>query len=334
MELKHKLENSGINLQNFKGFITKDEVMDADTGVPTPITNANIGVPAELLIYFDPKAIEALTAPRNATLLFDEVINGDWTTEKTKFRIEEKTGSIAPYGDFSDAGNSNVNNEWVATDVFRFQTMLKYGDLEVAKNSAAKVDLVAAEQRSATNTINLYGNRYYMYGVNGLNIFGIINHPLLPAALTPATVSGKTLWSDKSADAIYDDINSIVGNLQDKSQGIIDANIKGKLALSPVLMKSLTKRNSFGISVRDMITKSFPNLQIVSIPEFATASGDYAFVVANEVLGIPVGECITSQKMRTFNLIQDVSSWKQKVAAATCGFVFKSPIGLSRMLVA
>ena len=334
MNIKNKLEDAGISLYNFKGFITKDEVMDADNGTPISITNANIGVPAELLSYFDPQAIEALTAPRNATILFPEVAKGDWTSEKLKFRIEEKTGSIAPYGDYSDAGNSNINDEWISTDVFRMQTMLKYGDLEVAKKATAKIDLIASEQRAASNTINLYGNRYYMYGVNGLNIFGIVNHPLLPAALIPATVGGQTSWAAKSADAIYDDINSIVGNLQDKTQGLIDTNIKGKLALSPVLMKSLTKRNSYGVSVIDMVKKSFPNLQVVGVPEFATASGDYAFVIADELRGIPVGECTTSQKMRTFNLIQDVSSWKQKAASATSGFVLKMPLGIARMLVA
>ena len=331
---REELKNAGIDLHNLKGFIGKGEVMDADTGVPTAITAANVGVPAELLTYIDPKAIEVLTAPRNATKLFDEVVQGDWATERLKYRLSEKVGVIAPYGDFSEIGVSDVNNEWVPTDVYRFQTMIKYGDLETARNAQAKVSLVADKQRAAANTLAIYGNKYYMYGVPGLSIYGIVNHPDLPLALTPNTVGGATAWSAKDSVAIFGDIQKIVNDLIDKSQGLISATDKFKIGIAPALLGYMNTVNTYGKSALELVKLNYPNVEIVAIPEFHTAaSGDYVFVIAEEVLGQKTGECVTPQKLRTFQVVPEASSFKQKAAAATCGFRLYMPFALSRMLV-
>lgn len=333
MHRKQQLLNSGIELHGLKGFFCPEGVMDADTGIPTAITSANIGVPVELLTYFSPTAIQALTAPRNATKLFAEVVQGDWTTERLKYRIKEFTGNIAPYGDFSENGLSDVNNEWIATDTYRFQTMLQYGDLETAKNAQAKVALIADKQTSAANTISLYANRFYMYGVKELQCYGIVNHPNLAAALTPISVSGVTDWATKSANDIFNDIEKIVDDVIDKSQGLVDVNMKGKIGLAPKLVGYLSRTNTFGLSVRDMITKNYPGLEIVSVPEFDTAAGRLVYVFPDEVNGQKVGECVTPMKFRTFQVIPQSSSFKQKAAAGTSGYRLYMPFAVSRMLV-
>lgn len=333
MSIREQLLNAGISLHNFKGMIKDGAVMDADTGAATNITNANIGIPAEILTYISEKPIKILTAPRNATKLFNEVIQGDWTTERLKYRLAEEIGNVASYGDFSELGTSDLNNEWIPTDVYRFQTMIKYGDLEVARNAQAKIALVEGKQTSAVNTLAIYGNRYYMYGVNGLNIYGIVNHPLLPAALTPATVGGQTSWSAKGADAIYSDIVSIVSNLIDNSQSLIVATDKMKMAVSTGLLGYLNKTNTYGKSVYDLIKANYPAMEIIPVPEFAQEAGDYVAIYPEEVLGQPVGECVSPMKLRSFQLIPEASSFKQKYASATCGFRFYMPFAYSRMLV-
>ena len=330
---REELKNAGIDLHGLKGFIGQGEVMDADTGAPTPITNANVGVPAELLTYIDPKAVDVLTAPRNATKLFDEVVQGDWTTERLKYRLSEKIGAIAPYGDFSEVGVSDVNNEWVPTDVYRFQTMIKYGDLETARNAQAKVSLVADKQRAAANTIAIYGNKYYMYGVPGLSIYGIVNHPNLPTALTPAVIGGQTVWSAKDSVTIYGDIQKVVNDLMEKSQGLITATDRMKMGISPALNGYLNTVNTYGKSALELMKLNYPNIEVVVIPEFHTAAGDYFMIIADEVMGQKTGECVTPQKLRTFQVIPEASSFKQKAAAATCGFRLYMPFALSRMLV-
>ncbi len=333
MTLRQQLEEQGVKIYNLKGVIQGDAVMDADSGVPTNISSANIGVPVELLTYISEKPIKVLTAPRNATKLFKEIVQGDWTTERLKYRLAEEIGNVAPYQDYSELGVSDVNNEWIPTDVFRFQTMIKYGDLEVARNAQAKVALVEGKQSSAANTLALYGNRYYMFGVNGLNIYGIVNHPLLPASLTPATVGGQTSWSAKGADAIYDDCVAIVNNLIANSQSLITAADKLKMGISSNLLGYLNKKNTFGLSVIAMLKDSYQGIEIIPIPEFATEAGDYVAIFPEEVLGNPVGECVTPMKLRTFQVIPEASSFKQKAASATCGWRLYMPFAYSRMLV-
>lgn len=333
MNIREELEQSGIKIFNLKGMIKGNAVMDADSGVPTNISSANIGVPVELLTYISEKPIKVLTAPRNATKLFNEVVQGDWTTERLKYRLSEEIGNVAPYQDFSELGVSDINNEWIPTDVFRFQTMIKYGDLEVARNAQAKVALVEGKQSSAANTLALYGNRYYMFGVNGLNIYGIVNHPLLPAALSSANVGGQTSWAAKGADAIYADIVSIVNSLIERSQSLITATDKLKMGISSGLLGYLNKANTYGKSVYDLIKGNYPSMEIIPIPEFATGAGDYVAIFPEEVLGNPVGECVTPMKLRTFQVIPEASSFKQKAASATCGFRLYMPFAYSRMLV-
>lgn len=329
------LFNAGIELHGFKGFLdaARGVFLDADSGVPTAITNGNVGTPVELLTFFDPEAVKVLTAPRNATAMFDEVIKGDWATERRKYRLEEIVGNVAPYGDFSENGVSDINTEYVPNDFFRFQTVPKWGDLETARTAVAKVALVAAKQRSAATIINIMANRIYMYGIAGLDCYGIINHPLLPANLTPTTGAGGTGWDVKSANEIFADVVLLVTNLIDKSQSLIDANSSLKLSLSTALQGYLNTTNQYGVSVLDMIKKNYANLVIIGIPEFATAAGDLVYVYATEVVGQRTGECVANQKLRTFQVIPEVSSYKQKWASGIGGFSLYMPFAVSRMLV-
>jgi hypothetical protein len=89
----------------------------------------------------------------------DRVVIGDWTITSDKYREEEAVGHVAPYSDFSAAGVSDVNNVWIKRDFYLFQTVIKYGDLEVERNSKAKINRVEQKQRSAANTINRFLNR-------------------------------------------------------------------------------------------------------------------------------------------------------------------------------
>lgn len=330
MNISEKLINSGI--EGFKGTMSKDGAFLDENGVA--ITSPNIGVPAEILTYLSPDAIEVLTAPRNATKLFPEIIQGDWSSEAIKYRVEELSGVAVPYGDFSENGNSDINNEWIKNDVIRLQTMIKCGDLEGARNAAAKINLIASKQKAAANTLSVYSNKAYMYGVKGLNIYGIMNHPQLPAALASSVVSGNSTWAAKTADQIYDDIVRIMTQLEEQSAGHIDANTSGKLAVSPKLSGFLNKKNQWGISVKQMFKDAYPNFELVSVPEFETQAGDYAYAIANEVLGQESGNCVAQVKMKTGPVIQEVSGMKQKAAAACSGFRLNLPFAVARMLVA
>jgi hypothetical protein len=300
---KKQLNDSGIDIHGLKGVYGKGGViLDADTGLPTGITNTNVGTPVELLTYIDPKVIEILFAPRNATKLFGEVIKGDWTTERRKYALSEIGGNVAPYGDFSENGQADINNEFMSQDYFRFQTMVRYGDFEVARTALAKIALIAGKQKAANLLISIMSNRIYMYGISGLDIYGILNHPLLPAYLTATTgaTTSATDWKDKTADEIFEDFLKLIADLISKSSSLIDATSKFKSGISTNLLAYLQKTNQFGISVTDLLKKNYPNLEIIPIPEFSTSAGEVVYIIAPDVAGETTGEWFQSAKKRVW----------------------------------
>ena len=333
---RQELQERGIDIAGLKGILGKGTAaLDADTGLPTGVIAANVSIPIELLTFFDPQIIEVLFAPRNATKLFKETVKGDWTTERRKYQLSEISGNVAPYGDYSENGEADLNVNWVAQDSFKLQTTIRYGDLETAKAGAAKVALIAGKQKSAAILLEIINNKIYFYGISGLDIYGILNHPLLPAALTPTTgaSTSATGWADKTANEIFEDFIKIIGDLIEKSDGLITANDKFIAGISTSLMAYLNKTNKYGLSVLDLVKKNYPGLAFESVPEFHLTSGDYLYINPVEVLGQLVGECVSNQKLRTFQVIPGLSSYKQKAASANMGFSLYQPFAISRMLI-
>lgn len=192
------------------------------------ITTPNTTVPAEFLAYIDPMVIEIMTAPRRAREIFGEEKKGDWTTPYAKWRVDEITGSTQPYSDYADGTTSGVNSQWQTRPQYVFQTSITYGDLEVAMSSAARVNLAASKQRAAARVIDIDQNKFYLLGVAGREIYGILNDPNLPASITAAATGsgGSTKWADKTTTQIYNDILALFAQLTEQSSGLIDKDRK------------------------------------------------------------------------------------------------------------
>lgn len=179
------------------------------------ITTSNTTVPAEFLAYIDPQVIEIMTAPRRAREIFGEEKKGDWTTPYMKWRADAITGSTQPYSDYANGTISGVNSDWQARKQYVFQTSISYGDLEVAMSSVAKVNLAASKQRAVARVIDIDQNRFYLLGVAGQEIYGLLNDPNLSASIVAQATGtgGSTKWADKSTRQIYDDILALFAQL-------------------------------------------------------------------------------------------------------------------------
>lgn len=233
------------------------------------ITTPNTTVPAEFLAYIDSMVIEIMTAPRRAREIFTEEKKGDWTTPYMKWRVDEIVGSTQPYSDYANGTTSGINSEWQTRQQYVFQTSITYGDLEVAMSSAAKVNLAAAKQRAAARVIDVDANKFYLRGVQGREIYGILNDPNLPASITAAATGtgGSTKWADKTTTQIYNDILALFAQLTEQSSGLIDKDTPLKLVLSPEMSVRLGAATDFNVSVLDMLNKYFTSLTIVTLPE-------------------------------------------------------------------
>ena len=326
---KELLQEKGFNLNQY-GVIGADEeckmAMDAAL-----ITTANAGIPVEVLTSFNERAIKVLTQKRAATEIFAERKFSDRAELIKKFRQVEATGFTQPYSDYSDNGKSDVNYNFIPRENYLFETVIKYGDLEQEMVAKAKANLLADKQEAAALNIAIDFNRFYMSGVSGLENYGILNAPNLPAAITAATVSGHTEWSYKSGAEIYADIVALMTNMSTRAGGHIDMTTRFKLVVGPSIYAELAKQNSLGTeTVIGMIKRSFTNLEVVVAPEYDDSTKKIQ-LIAVEVDGIPTGELGFSEKLSAGRVVPFLSYHAQKFMAGTYGAIVYRPVFVSTM---
>lgn len=320
--------------------------MDAQPGT---VTDPNSAIPWWFTNLIDPQVYEAVFAPNNATEILDEQRRGTWVDQTAMFPINEFMGETAAYGDYNENGQSNMNANWPQRQSFLFQTNIRYGDLEVDRAGAAKINWVQGLKRSAAMHLNKISNFTYFFGVNGLQCYGMLNDPNLPAPLTPAPKAygpGSTRWITggvvtATANEIFLDIETVVIALITQTTGYVNSKSKMKLAMSPQMEGALATTNSFGISVNDMIKKNYPNLEIATAVQYGAQSasnpqgvvaGNLMQLWAQEIEGQKVAFCAFNEKMREHRLIPATSSYRQKITGGTWGTVIRMPVGVAQML--
>lgn len=293
----------------------------------------NASVPAYLRAYVTPEIVEELTAVRAYKEIAPEVKNGDFTTSFAQFRCIEFTGDVQPYGDYDGNGQSSTNQNYPIREQYRFQTTLKVGDLEQEMNAKAKIDLLAEKQRSAAINIDIAFNSFALYGVQGKAVYGLLNDPSLNASLTPISVGGVTAWSGKDANQQFDDIVKLMSSLYNGAGGYIDKRTKTKLLVSTDMLALLDKTNTYGLSTYDMVKKTYPNMEIVVVPELfdGATSTSTVMVLAEEVRGQKVVEFGYTDKYYAHGMVKSLSSWEQKISAGTMGAVVYLPFAIATM---
>ncbi|EIC83991.1 major capsid family protein [Serratia sp. M24T3] len=300
------------------------------------ITSANSSIPAEFTAYIDPEVVDILTAPRNSRELLSEEQKGDWTTAYMKWRTNEITGTTSPYSDYGQSGKSGMNVNWLTREQYRFSTIIDYGDLEVETSSVAKINLAAEKQRAAATTIDIDANKFYLLGVEDLEIYGALNDPNLPAAISPTsvTVNGSvvTEWADKNTQQRYNDCLALFQRLVKQSNGIITNKDEIKLAVSPDTSVMFGGATDFNVSVLDMLHKYFSNLTIIVLPQLSGDAGETMFMFAPKVAGMQTGLLGFGAKFRAGRIIPALSSFSQKFTATTYGGIIKIPFAFAQMV--
>ena len=305
-------------------------------------TIPNIGIPAPYLTYLDPQITTILFAAMNAAKLFNgEVKKGDWSDQFMNFPVEELTGDVTPYNDFTNSVSSDVNYNFPTRENFVFQTSLKYGLREQETGGKAKLDYAGAKQRAAAQIIARAHNRFYLYGVKGKRIYGALNDPNLPKSIAPAAVNTKTTWADKVADAgnkaeisnvIFNDVVKLVNEIVGKNDGNVDSLSDFVLAVASDRYTYLQIPNSFGLTALEMLKSNFPNMQVIQLPELSTNAGSMLYLTVPTLLGEPTAENCYSEKMR-FGYVETYStSWVQKAFGGTWGCVIRRPMLVATML--
>lgn len=316
-------------LRDQRGSITNLRQLAADAAL---VTAPNSGVPAEMLTLVDSEVIRILTAPLAATEIFSETKYGDWTTDVVTWRVQEDIGETQPYTDYGEQGAADANSNWRRNEQYIFQTNITYGDREVDVASAAKINLVSEKQQAAASIIASDANKFYLRGVDGLEIYGLLNDPNIPAALVaPNGDGGLPEWEKKTPQEIYNDVLDLFRELTTNSMGLITPNTPLILAVPPASMADMGKVTDDLFNVLDMLKKYFVSLKIVILPELAAATGNKMYLIAPVVMGQKTATLGFSDKYRAGRVIPGVSSMKQKVTGTTYGVIIKMPFAIASM---
>ena len=309
--------------------------MDAD---PQPQLAANGGIPTIVSTFIDPTIVETLFAPNKAVqILGREEKRGAWAQDSFLIQRIEGTGDTVAYDDYSEQGANQITSQWEQREVYRFQTMVTYGELEQERYGLAMLPYVAKKQQQAIRSIDQDANKFYFYGVAGLKNYGLLNDPSLPAPITPLTVGSAVLWSAKAVVDKYNDILALYEQLLDQTNGIVGDGIDMAsplvLVMSTKLSINLKSSNEiFATSLEDMLKKAFPNMRIETAPQYSTDSGELIQMFVEGAQGQDTGFMAYSEKLRAHNLIPSVSSYKQKYSASTYGCVITMPMLFAQML--
>jgi hypothetical protein len=299
--------------------------MDAQPGLTTV---GNSGIPAWMLNYVDPQLIEIILQPTKAAEVFGEMKKGDWTTETATFMTVEPTGEVSSYGDYNNNGVSGVNVNFPQRQSYHYQVFTRWGEREVARAGEAKIDYVARVNEASVNALNRFQNKTYLFGVKGLQNYGVLNDPSLPAS----TAAAKT-WANSTGEEVYESIRKLFQKLLKQTGGKIDMNTPLLLVCSPTASVDLTKTNQYNVNVIDQLKKNFPNLRVETIPEYSATSGETVQLIVEELDGQRTLECGFTEKMRAHNMVLEASSIKQKKSQGTWGAIIYRPFCIATMTV-
>ena len=331
----------GRSYTDMVGIAQDGSLMAMDAAYPL-VTSANSGIPAMLSTYIDPKLIEILVAPMKAAeAAGGEVKKGDWTTRTAMFPVIESTGEVTSYGDYSNSGSAGANFQFPQRQSYQFQTITQWGERELAEAGLAKIDWAARLNIASALALNKYQNKTYLFGVAGLQNYGMLNDPSLPADIVPNTKAATgTAWILPSGQInatnleILQDVQKLFFTMQARLNGLIDVTTPMTMIMSPQTSVGLTVANGTVTTVTawDLIHKAFPNLELMTVPEYATAGGQKMQLVVDELEGQRTWDCAFTEKMRAHPIILELSAFKQKKSAGTWGTIIFRPMAVGSMI--
>lgn len=317
---------------------------------PTLVTTPNAGIPAFLTTIVDPNIIRVLFAPNKAATIIGEVRKGTWLDQTALFPIVEHTGETSSYGDFNNNGRTGLNTDFPNRQAYLYQIIVEYGELELERAGLARIAWAAELDNAAIDILNRFQNLSYFFGIKGLQNYGLLNDPNLSAPITPSTkAAGGVNWftsggaPNATANEVYNDIVALFQKLVSQSAGYVEIDSENRiiLAMAPFVHSALAFTNSFGITVRKMLTESFPNIRIETAVQYGVQSasnpngqtaGNYIQMIVENVGGQETGYAAFNEKLRTHAIVRDLSSFKQKKTQGTWGTIIRQPFAIASMV--
>jgi hypothetical protein len=307
--------------------------MDAQPGLAT---SANAGILLAAVSVIDPEVVRVIFTPmRAAKIMGGEAQKGSWIDQVAYFPMVESTGQVAGYGDYSNNGEVDANEQWNYRQPYTWQAFKRYGEQQLERWGAAGLNYASELDTAMAQTFGKFRNKSYFYGITGLVNYGLLNDPSLPNTVSPITkaiASDGARWTYATTLEKFNDVKKLYTTLVNQMGGNVEMTDSMTLVLSTTRQTELVTTNDFGIILEDMLKKAFPNMSIEAAPELTTASGELMMLIKNDVDGQKVAYPAYTEAQRSHALVTGASSWSQKNSAGTWGTIIRYPIAIARML--
>lgn len=310
--------------------------------IQTGVTQGSIAVQLQFLQQFLPGFVMVMTAKR----AIDEIVGintaGSWEDEEIVQGIIENTGTAVPYGDQTNSPLASWNENWVPRTVVRFELGMRVDVLEAKRSARLLIDTAGRKRESAGLVLEQQRNAVGFYGYNAGNnlTYGFLNDPNLPAYKNVASTGtgSSPLWSTKNFQEITADIITAFAQLQTQSQDTINPiDTKTTLALATIDAQYLSVTTDFGMSVKDWLSKTYPNCRVVSAPQLNSANGGanvfYIFADAVQDLSSDDGRTfaqLVPAKFQVLGVQQLTKGYEEDYSNATAGIMVKRPWAVTR----
>jgi hypothetical protein len=215
-------------------------------------------------------------------LAFDEIAKplqqGNFETENFIIPTIAHQGFTSQYDDYTVAGQVGFTPNFPNRNVYRLQTTIQYGDLEVATWSAAKIDAISEKREAAAliinqdiNTINFYGLQSFN-GIVGKKVYGILTDPnLLPSIACPQR------FKDSDAIQIIQFLQTMFSNISSRASNRVRVSSDQDiiLAMTPqdetwfMTPNTLMTNSVYGYLKANL----FPKLKIVTAIQYQVGDG-------------------------------------------------------------
>lgn len=338
----------GVDIGDVRTLQKMVAALDAAPNVQAPTFGATITTPVQFLQNWLPGFVSAITQPLMIDELVGKMTAGDWEDEEVVQGVLEPLGLAQPYGDYTNVPLASWNLGFERRTIVRFEAGMRVGVLEELRAGKVRVNSAARKRASAGKSLDIQRNRVGFYGYNGgaNRTYGLLNDPSLGAYVTvPNGAGGSPLWANKTFLEITADIRTAVGKLVLQSGGIIRAGgqlgtntTKMTLALPLAADNYLSVTSQYGNSVADWLTKTYPNMRVLTVPEFTGANGgaNVFYLYADR---IEDGESddggqtfiqVVPTTFKTLGVEQQAKGYVEDYANATAGVMVKRPYAAVR----
>lgn len=332
----------GINLDPRDLYKSAAWAQDAAPDLQPLAYTATIGAPIQFLQTILPGFVTQVSAARKIDDLLGVMTVGAWEDEEIVQGSLEMTGLAQPYGDYTNIPLSSWNPSYERRSIVRFEEGLRVGVLEAARSAKQRINSAATKRTAAALALDIVRNRVGFYGYNGgaNRTYGLLNDPALPAYIVvPNGASASPLWSTKTFNEIVSDLLTSIELVRTQSGDTVDPSTDAiTIVLPPSRMGYLGQISTFGNSVQDWVTKTYPNVRFKSALEFEAANGgaNVMYVWADKVAdgdstdgGQTIVQMVPS-KFKTIGTEQQAKALVEDYSNALAGVLVKRPYAVVR----